>query len=131
MDDRTAIRKALEGLNAAWQTASHDEVAAKVASYFSEGAVVVGPGLARLARGREEISRSYQEFLTNAVVLSVDLEAPDIDLCGDVAVATLKWRMRYRFNEAESSETGYDIYVFAREAGGWTIVWRKLESYPA
>lgn len=131
MDARTRIRLTLEALNDVWQSTPPAEVAEKVAPFFSGDAVVVGPGLARLARGRDEIARSYADFTANATLLEVALEPPEVDVSERVAVATLKWKMRYRYHDAETSLTGYDVYVLVPEGERWLIVWRKLESYPA
>ncbi len=131
MDDRGQIREILRAVNDAWRTAPPGEVAARVREYFADDAAIVGPDLARVARGGDAVAKSYDDFVSSARVLWAELDEPAIDVAGEVAAATLTWRMRYAYQGVESSEAGHDVYVLGRRDGRWLIVWRKLESHPA
>jgi ketosteroid isomerase-like protein len=128
VDDRAAIRAVLNAVNDAWQTYPAGDIAACIREHFAADAVIVGPDLARVGRGRDAIAQSYADFAGSATIRSVELEDPEIDVIADVAAATLKWRLRYEYAGAEFSEAGRDVYVFGRLRGRWLIAWRKLES---
>jgi len=106
---------------------NEDEVAAVLVIGTVHGDVA---DLARLARGGDAISQTYEDFVTGAKILRAELKDPEIDVIADVAVATFEWRMRYEFQGAEFSEIGHDVYVFGRQGGRWLISWRKVESRP-
>jgi ketosteroid isomerase-like protein len=118
----------LAEINRTWQSAAPDEIAELLEPYFTEDVVVVAPSLARVARGRAAVAASYGDFVRNAKVLELTIEEPQIDFAGDVAVATMAWRMRYEFGGRQSRERGHDTYVFRRDAGDWRICWRSLLS---
>jgi hypothetical protein len=61
-------------------------------------------------------------------VLEVHIDEPEVELCGDVAVATMPWSMRYEFGGRASTERGFDTYVFRRTDGRWQICWRSMMS---
>jgi ketosteroid isomerase-like protein len=118
----------LKEINRIWQQEAPEEIARLIAPHLTDDAVVVAPSLARVARGREPVAASYADFVRSATILEVSIDEPEVDLCGDVAVATMPWRMRYEFGGRRSSERGYDTYVFLREAGRWRIFWRSMIS---
>jgi ketosteroid isomerase-like protein len=118
----------LTEINRIWQSAAPNEIADLIAPYLTEDVVVVAPSLARVARGRAPVAASYGDFAREATMLEVQIEEPAVDFCGDVAVATMPWRMRYEFDGRVSRERGHDTYVFRREAGRWRICWRSMTS---
>jgi ketosteroid isomerase-like protein len=120
--------RVLAEINRIWQETAPDEIAGLIAPHFTQDAVVVAPSLARVARGREAVAASYADFARRAKILEVRIDAPQVDYCGDIAVATMPWRMRYEFDGSVSGERGYDTYVFRREAGRWRIFWRSMVS---
>jgi len=128
MDDKVEIRAIVNAVNDAWQTYPPGEIVARISEHFADDVVVVGPDLTRAGRGRDAVSQSYADFASAAKIKSAELEDPEIDVIADVAVATVKWRMRYEYQGAELSEAGHDIYVFGRQSDRWLVAWRKLES---
>jgi ketosteroid isomerase-like protein len=123
-DDVAAVTKLVKALNLAWRSGGPD-VAARVAPFFTQDAVIAGPDLRRAARGRDAVAASYAEFLASATVLEYEQDAPEVDLSGDVAVATLGWTMTYENQGGRSTERGHDVYVLARRPE-WQIVWRYV-----
>lgn len=115
----------LAEINRIWRESAPDEIAALLAPHFTDDVVVVAPSLARVARGRDAVAASYGDFLRSATVLEVSIDEPEIDAFGDVAIATMPWRMRYEFGGRRGSERGFDTYVFRREDGAWRICWRS------
>jgi ketosteroid isomerase-like protein len=122
--EAAAIAELVNALNLAWRSGAAD-VAARIAPFFADDAVIVGPDLRRAARGRAAVAASYAEFLASATVVDYAEDSPEIDLAGDVAVATLGWTMTYEYQGGRSTERGHDIYVFARRPE-WRIVWRYV-----
>jgi Domain of unknown function (DUF4440) len=89
-----------------------------------------GPGFLLFGRGRDFAVQSYHDFVAQATVKQFSLERPEIDLCGETAIAQYKWTMTYTLQGQEFSEHGHDIFVFARRKGQWVAVWRAMLSEP-
>jgi ketosteroid isomerase-like protein len=121
----------LQEINRIWQMAQPNAIAELIAPYFTDDAVVVAPNLARVAGGRAAVAASYAEFAASAKLLEVHIEEPEVDFFGDVAVATMPWRMSYEFEGRRSSERGSDTYVFRLDDGRWQICWRSMVSAAA
>lgn len=115
-------------INDSWQQPGGKAIAPQIADSFSEGAVIVAPDLTRVARGREAVARSYDDFVGSATILECLMDDPVVDFDGEVGVATVRWRMRYRLGDAESTEAGYDVYVVRREEDRWRVSWRHIVS---
>ncbi len=118
----------LAEVNRIWREVEPEAIAELVAPHFTEDAIVVAPSLARVARGRAAVAASYGDFIRSATVLEVSIDDPEVDTYGDVAVATMPWRMRYEFGGRSGSERGFDTYVFRREGERWQICWRSTVS---
>lgn len=125
------IRAALHAIETAWRDAHPATVAEALSEYFAADAVLMGPDLTRVARGRDAIAQSFGEFARAAIVTSITAADPEIDVSIDVAVATRKWELRYIYADVESFERFHDTYVFARRDGRWLIVWRAIAAQPA
>lgn len=121
----------LTEINRIWQEAEPGEIADLVAPYFTEDVVVVAPNLARVAKGRAAVAASYGDFVRSTKILEVHIEEPQVDLFGNLAVATMRWTMHYEFDGRPSIESGHDAYVFALEGGCWRICWRSVASTQA
>jgi uncharacterized protein (TIGR02246 family) len=128
--DRERVAGILAAINDAWRTGPPHQVAAAIRPYFSDDAVIVAPNLARVARGGDAVAASYQEFVETTRVLRAMLGTPEIDVLGDVAVATVTWHMLYVFDGTETVDTGHDVYVLRRREGGWLVCWREVLSSP-
>ena len=118
----------LAEINRIWRESAPEAIADLVAPHFCEDAVVVAPSLARVARGRAEVAASYGDFVRTAKLLEIGIDEPEVDTYGDLAVATMSWRMRYEFGERTSTERGFDTYVFRCENDCWRICWRSTVS---
>jgi ketosteroid isomerase-like protein len=128
--DDAAVRAVIKAISA-WQTGPAGAIAADIRPHLAEDAVVVGPDLRRLVRGRDAVARSYEEFAASAKIITSALDDPQIDISADVAVATMTWRMRYAYEGTETAEAGVDTYVLSRRGGCWLVVWRRLETNAA
>lgn len=115
-------------INRIWQNAPPEQIAELVAPYLTPDVVVVAPNLARAAKGRASVAASYRDFIRSTKILELNVEAPQVDYSGNVAVATMRWKMRYDFDGMASAQSGYDTYVFRFEEGRWRICWRSVAS---
>ncbi len=97
------------------------------APHFTEDGVI---------RGAE--SRTHRQRMCSCGRLRrFSFEAPDpeprsrsrkVQLFGNVAVATTRWKMRYEFGGRPSAESGHDTYVFTFADQRWRICWRAVAS---
>ncbi|MBV8244993.1 MAG: nuclear transport factor 2 family protein [Candidatus Eremiobacteraeota bacterium] len=124
------ITEVLHAVNSAWQNPDEKPIGKRIRKYFAKDAVIVGPSLERVARGRKAVTESYDAFVRGARILHAALGAPEIDIGRDVAVATLEWEMTYEFQESETTERGHDVYVLRRQRGRWLIWWRQIVAFP-
>jgi len=129
-DDVSEVQAIIAAINDAWQNGPPDEVAARIREYFSDDAIIVAPNLTRAARGGDAVAASYQDFVQTTRVLRALLGLPEVDVLGDVAVATLTWHMLYVYEGTQTVDTGHDVYVFARRNGRWLVCWREVLSQP-
>jgi len=98
---------------------------------FHENAVIVGPGYAEFARGRESCVASYREFAENAAVLSCSESSHQLRTWESVAVYTFAWEMQYQRQEGPKREAGTDQLVFGLSQGRWQLVWRYIHFGPS
>ena len=129
-EDAAEIVAILSAINDAWRYGPPHEVAARIRSYFSDDAVIVAPNLVRAARGGDAVAASYQAFVETTLVRRAMLGPAEVDVLGDVAVATLTWHMLYAYEGSETVDTGHDVYVFTRRDGRWLVCWREVLSAP-
>jgi uncharacterized protein (TIGR02246 family) len=118
----------LAEINRIWQSAAPDQIADLLAPYFTRDAVIVAPSLARVAEGGAAVAASYADFVRSAKAIDVRIDEPQVDRFGDIAVATIAWRLSYEFGGKRFGERGHDTYVFRLEDGRWRICWRSMMS---
>lgn len=118
----------LTAINRIWQEADPKEIASLVEPYFTDDIVVVAPNLVRVAKGRAAAAASYADFVRSITILQVQIEQPQVDFCGNVAIATMRWKMQYEFGGRSNAESGHDAYVFRLDGGCWRICWRCVAS---
>ncbi len=126
-DARRAVGAALAKMSDAWRSRRYDELNA----FFDEDAVLVPPGMSGRIAGRDAIVDSYREFMERASLLEYSEDTPVIDVWGDVAVASYRWRMRWSGGGEATRAAGCDIFVLRRAADAagaeaWRAVWRTM-----
>jgi hypothetical protein len=114
------IRQLLSKLTEAWLKGHFEELA----ECFHEAAVIRGPALQELARGKEACVRSYEDFNREATVEEFQEPAPEIDIWGNTAAAVAPWTISYAMKGESFRESGKDLYLLVREGGQWLIVCR-------
>jgi uncharacterized protein (TIGR02246 family) len=93
---------------------------------FDEGAVVIAPRIEGRTVGREAIVKSYADFVSHARTDSFEEMEHCVDVIGETAVATYRFRIRYQIHSEETprDEVGQEIVVLHKRPGGWKIIWR-------
>lgn len=125
-DDREEVLALLERIRAAW-TKGPIEILDDV---FHERMVIAGPAMKPLGEGREACVRSYRDFLDRARVLAYEQYDRTAHVCGDTAVASYRYVIAFDLEGKPFRERGRDLFVFGREEGRWTAVWRTLIPEP-
>jgi len=120
------IRLILQQINNAWYSGNPDELN----EFFHFDIVMKGPCFQTIARGRDACIQSYKDFLTQCTIKDYQQSEPDIDVWGDTAVSIVPWTMTYVLNGEEYTESGFDVFTFARHEGKWLAVWRTLVTKP-
>ncbi len=116
------IRQLLRRINQAW-VKGHPEDLEKC---FHANMVMFQPDLQSRLEGRQNCVRSYEDFCGQAVIHDFREFEPAIDVCGNTAIATYRWEIRYEMNGESFNETGRDLFVFVREDGRWQAIWRAM-----
>jgi uncharacterized protein (TIGR02246 family) len=121
-DEQREIWELIRRSNRAWVAGAAHEVA----GLFDDDAVVVAPGLQGRVQGRDEIVRSYEEYVHHARTHLFEELEHQIDVFGDTAVAAYRFTVRYSLTneDEEREETGQEVLVLRRGVGGWKVIWR-------
>jgi ketosteroid isomerase-like protein len=120
------ISALLRALNEAWVGGRFDDVGA----CYHPDAVIQGPTLEPLSRGRQACVKSYEDFVRQSVVREFTMPDPRVNLWGSTAVATCKWEIAYQMKGQDFRESGHDVYVLSHEDGRWLVVWRLVLPSP-
>jgi len=121
-DEQREVWELVRRSNRAWVAGAAHEVG----DLFDEKAVVVAPGLQGRVEGRDAVVRSYEEYVHHARTHSFEELEHSIDVFGDLAVVAYRFAVRYTLNgeDGEHDETGQEVLVMRRGAGGWKVLWR-------
>jgi len=124
--DAHPVCEVIAKIDAAWRRKQFDGLE----ECFHEDAVIVGPGYAEFARGRDKCAESYREFATNAAVLSYSESSHTLRTWDTIAVYTFAWEMQYQRQEGPKREAGTDQLVFEFARNRWQLVWRYIYFEP-
>lgn len=125
-DAREEVQQTLRAINHAWFRGRPEDLHA----HFHERMVIVFPGFAGRAEGRDACVRSYEDFRRQATLHEFHESDLSIDLFGNVSIATYRYEINYEMEGNSFGDTGGDLFVFIREAGRWLAVWRTLLPLP-
>jgi uncharacterized protein (TIGR02246 family) len=93
---------------------------------FDERAVIITPRIQGRIVGRDAIVKRYADFVSHARTDSFEEMEHCVDVIGETAVATYRFRIRYQIHseEAPRDEVGQEIVVLHKRPDGWKIIWR-------
>ena len=84
------------------------------------------PGFSGSIHGRETLVASFEEFYSNARIIEYEESDESIDVIGDCAIATYRFKMLYERAAYREDSQGRDLWVFQRQSGRWVAVWRTM-----
>jgi len=123
VDPRLAeVISTVKEINRAWFSARWDDLA----TLLDPGVIFSSPDSLGRAEGRDACIASYQEFLTQATIGWFQDHEWQVDLNGNVAVASYRFEISYEMGGTMLSEGGRDIWVLRLDEVGWTGIWRTI-----
>ncbi len=124
ISDEEAIRRVVLQINELWLSKRYDEIG----ELLSEHVVIAPPGFEGRIHGREAYVQSYRDYDQAATTHDFSPEEPEIDIVGDVAITVCPFFIVYELTGKIYREKGYDVLVFSRIAGEWSVVWRTMHT---
>lgn len=119
MSEHDEVAGVVGAMNQAWLEGRIDELE----PLFDENVVMLAPDGNRIA-GRDAMLESFRHYVSMATTHEFTTEALGVDVFGDTAVATMRFRIRYEISGELYAETGREILALSRSGGVWRIVWR-------
>lgn len=117
-----AIRDVIDQINRTWLEGDP----AELERFFHPDVVIQPPGPAPRVHGRDPCIASYEAFAREARVRRFEPETAEIDVFGDTAVATYRYRIVYRMDGRDYDEQGGELLVFLNGMQGWRVAWRTM-----
>jgi ketosteroid isomerase-like protein len=114
-------------VNQAWRDGRFEELG----SLFHPDAVIVGPDLTPVARGRDACVQSYAEFSAAATVHEFDETWVRLHEYGNAAVVGYEYRIRYEFKDGAYDERGREVILLVRRDETWQVAWRLVLPPPS
>jgi hypothetical protein len=112
----------LQAINQAWRSGQPSAMT----DFLHPDITMAFPGFAGALAGRDALISSFTEFCSNARVLEYEESDHQIQIVGDTAVATFRFRMVYERTKYREQSKGRDLWVFQRNADKWLAVWRTM-----
>lgn len=94
----------------------------QILSYFSEEIAGFSSTRHHRFHGQDELRKTIEYYLSEAEEVSFDIEEPEVQDLGEVAVLSFYWRVILRSGEKESVIPGRGSHVFKKTGGQWKIV---------
>jgi uncharacterized protein (TIGR02246 family) len=116
------IRDVIDQINRTWLKGDP----ADLERFFHPDVVIQPPGPGPRVHGRDPCIASYEAFGREARVLRFEPETAEIDVFGDTAVATYRYRIVYEMNARNYDDNGGELLVFLRGMEGWRVAWRTM-----
>jgi hypothetical protein len=124
---RLGPAEVLTAINRAWRAGRIEELR----SLFHPDAVIVGPDLAAVGRGRDACVESYAEFLAAATVHEFDETRVRVDDYGHAAAVSYDYRIRYAMKGMTFDERGREVILLVRQGETWQVAWRLILPPPS
>lgn len=117
------IRDRINNINRTWLKGDP----ADLQPYFHPDMVIQPPGNAPRVHGRDACIGSYEAFSRVARIKRFEPRSAEIDVFGETAVATYRYRIVYTMEDTEYDETGGELLVFlVDDDGQWRVAWRTM-----
>jgi ketosteroid isomerase-like protein len=120
--ERERVAAAMRRINDAWLRGRVEDLAASV----HPDIVMVFPGFAGRAQGRDGFLAGFRDFCENAIVHGFRQDDEQIDIAGTTAVVSFRYEMLYERAAKRYRVTGRDLWVFEKSGPAWLAVWRAM-----
>ena len=121
-DSTAAVLAAMERINRTWLEGRTNDLL----PLLHPDIVLVYPGFAGRAQGREALVAGFADFCGNATVHEYTETNHQADVIGETAVVSFTYEMVYELAAVKSRATGRDLWVFNRQDGEWLATWRTM-----
>lgn len=88
--------------------------------------VMAFPRFTGRIQGQEEFIAGFRDFCQNAKIYEFQCHDHQLDVVGETAVATFRYRMVYERCGERYHATGRDLWVFQKQGNTWVAVWRTM-----
>lgn len=119
---QSEVHDILATINTAWRNGRPSAMS----EHLHPGVTMVLPGFGGIVEGRDALLEGFAEFCANARVLEYRETDEQIQVVGNVAVASFRFIMEYERSTYRERSTGRDVWVFERAGGQWNAVWRTM-----
>jgi len=116
------IRDLIDNINRTWLKGDP----ADLEMFFHPDVVIQPPGDNPRVHGRDPCIASYEAFVRDAHVRQFSPGDAEIDVFGDTAVATYRYRVVYEIAGDTYDETGGELLVLLRDGDRWMVAWRTM-----
>ena len=116
------VHAVLASINASWREGHPSSML----GHLHPEITMAFPGFKGSIRGRDALVASFVEFCENARVIEYEESDENIDVIGDCAVATFRFRMLYERATYREASFGRDLWVFRKQGDRWIAVWRTM-----
>jgi len=117
-----AVLSTMERINRAWLNGNVEDLGPMV----HPDIVMVFPGFAGRAEGREQFLAGFKDFCENAKVHEFRDHDQRSDIAGGTAVVTFRYDMVYERSGERYRSRGRDLWVFQSQGSAWIAVWRTM-----
>jgi ketosteroid isomerase-like protein len=121
-DEKERVAAAMRRINDTWRAGRVDDLATMV----HPDIVMVIPGFAGRAQGRDRLLAGFRDFKENAVVHEFRQHDDQVDVVGETGVVSFRYEMLYERSSERYRATGRDLWVFEKTGGTWLAVWRAM-----
>jgi ketosteroid isomerase-like protein len=119
---REGAAATMRRINQAWLDGQVEELESLVHPEI----VMVFPGFAGRAQGREGFLAGFKDFCRNATIQEFHQHDEHVDVAGETAVVTFRFDMLYERSAKRYRSSGRDLWVFQTEGEAWVAVWRTM-----
>jgi ketosteroid isomerase-like protein len=116
------IRDLIDRINRTWLKGEP----ADLIEFFHPDIVIQPPGDAPRVHGIDDCIASYEAFVRDAHFKRFTPGDAEIDVFGDTAIATYRYRIVYELAGATHDEAAGELLVFLRVGQRWRVAWRAL-----
>jgi ketosteroid isomerase-like protein len=116
------IRDLIDRINRTWLKGEP----ADLVEFFHQDIVIQPPGDGPRVHGIDDCIASYEDFVRDAHFKRFTPGDAEIDVFGDTAIATYRYRIVYELGADTHDEAAGELLVFLQEDERWKVAWRAL-----